>query len=74
MKYEDLVKQLMEKNGKWAISLLNDLYEKRGDAYLKAGDFRRGALDFDRIFKGIPDFADSTERWRVLDKSADGEF
>jgi len=74
MEYRVFAEQLMEKNGKWEISLLNDLYEKRGDAYLKAGDYRRGALDFDRIFKGIPDFADSTERWRVLGKSADGEF
>ena len=63
----------MEKNGKWSIDLVDELYEKRGDAYLRAGDFRRGVLDFNRIFKGIPNFADSTDRWRLLGKRSDGE-
>ena len=66
-------REQLEKNGKWEISLVNELYEKRGDAYLKVGDFRRGALDFKRIFKGIPNFADSTDRWRLLAKGADGD-
>jgi tetratricopeptide (TPR) repeat protein len=61
------------KNGNWQIALLNGLYEKRGDAYLRAGDFRRAVLDFTRIYKGIPNFADSTERWRMLGKGAGGD-
>ena len=73
MDYKVFAKQLMEENGKWQVSLLNELYEKRGDGYLKAGDYRHGVLDFERIFKGIPDFADSTDRWRVLGKGSDGE-
>jgi len=40
---------------------------------LRVGDFRRGVLDFARIFKGIPNFADSTDRWRPLGKGANGE-
>jgi tetratricopeptide (TPR) repeat protein len=72
MEYAGFVKQL-DGNGKWAISLLNELYEKRGDAYLRSGDFRRGTLDFMRIFKGIPNFADSTDRWRTLGRTADQE-
>jgi tetratricopeptide (TPR) repeat protein len=72
MEYAEFVKQL-EENGKWDISLLNELYEKRGDAYLQTGDFRRGAFDFQRIFVGIPNFADSTDRWREIGKTADGE-
>jgi tetratricopeptide (TPR) repeat protein len=63
----------LEKNGKWEISLLNGLYEKRGDSYLRVGDYRRGVLDINRIFKGMPNFADSTDRWRVLGKNADGD-
>jgi tetratricopeptide (TPR) repeat protein len=66
MKYEDFSKQLLEKNGKWEVGLLNDLYEKRGDTYLKSGDYRQGVLDFNRIYKGIPNFASSTDRWRFL--------
>lgn len=73
MEYAGFAKQLTEENGKWGISLINELYEKRGDAYVKAGDFRRGVLDFERIFKGIPNFADSTERWRVLGRTANQE-
>jgi tetratricopeptide (TPR) repeat protein len=70
--YKVFAKQVMEKNGNWQVSMLNELYEKRGDAYLKAGDYRRGVLDFNRIFKGIPNFADSTDRWRILGRSDDG--
>jgi hypothetical protein len=74
MKYEDFATQLMEKNGKWSIGLLNDLYEKRGDAYLRLGDYKRGALDFSRIYKGIPNFADSVDRWRALGKNTKGQY
>ncbi len=64
--YKVFTKQL-EENGKWEVSFLfSELYEKRGDAYLKAGDFRRGVLDFTRIYKGIPNSANSTDRWRLL--------
>jgi hypothetical protein len=73
MEYKDFANQLMEKNGKWEVSLLNDLYEKRGDIYLKSGDFRRGVLDFNRIYKGIPNFAASTERWRPLGVGSNGQ-
>jgi tetratricopeptide (TPR) repeat protein len=72
MEYAGFAKHL-EGNGKWAISLMNELYEKRGDTYLRSGDFRRGILDFRRIFKGIPNFADSTDRWRMLGRTADQE-
>jgi tetratricopeptide (TPR) repeat protein len=72
MDYAGFAKHL-EGNGNWGISLINELYEKRGDAYLKAGDFRKGVLDFERIFKGIPTFADSTERWRALGRAANQE-
>jgi tetratricopeptide (TPR) repeat protein len=71
--YEIIAKNLRE-NKDYAIGfLLSELYEKRGDAYLNARDFKRGVLDFNRIFKGIPDSAGSTERWRSLGKSADGD-
>ena len=72
MEYEVFAKQLMEKNGKWSVSMLNELYEKRGDAYLQAGDYRRGVMDLNRIFKGIPNFADATDRWRLLGIHTDG--
>ncbi len=73
--YSVFAKRLRE-NGKWqtsSLSLLNDLYGKRGDAYLRANDFRRGVGDFQRIFKGIPNFAERVERWRSLGVGGDGE-
>ena len=73
MEYAGFAKKLTKENEKWPISTLNELYEKRGDAYLKSGNFGRGVLDFERIFKGIPNFADSTDRWRVLGRTADQE-
>jgi tetratricopeptide (TPR) repeat protein len=66
-------KLLTQDNGKWGISLLNDLYEKRGDAYLSVGDFRRGIVDFQRIFVGMPDYGKFTERWRSLGAFGHGE-
>jgi tetratricopeptide (TPR) repeat protein len=71
--YEITAKNLKE-NKDFAIGfLLSELYEKRGDAYLNVRDFKRGVLDFNRIFKGIPDSTGSTERWRPLGKSAAGD-
>jgi tetratricopeptide (TPR) repeat protein len=74
MKYADFSKQLLEENGKWEVSLLNDLYEKRGDTYLKSSNFRRGVLDFNRIYKGIPNFASSTDRWRLLGGTENAQY
>jgi hypothetical protein len=69
MSHADLSETLLHKNGKWAISLLNDLYEKRGDAYLRAHDFPHGVMDLRRIFEGIPAFAPSTDRWRSISRT-----
>lgn len=65
--YETMSKQLLEpKDFEWAISGINDLYEKRGDAYLGNGDFRHGVSDFQRILKGIPNLAETVDRWRLM--------
>ena len=61
-----MTKILTEKESEWKISMINDLYEKRADCYLKNGDYRRGVLDFSRIFKGIPDLGQYVERWRSM--------
>lgn len=71
--YSELAKQLIEGEGKWQISMVNDLYEKRGDVYLRSGDFRRGVLDFNRIFKGIPNLAGTVGRWRLLGATPTGQ-
>lgn len=70
--YDVVSKKLLGENGDWEPSfLLKDLYEKRGDAYLRANDFYDGVLDFNRIFKGFPNFAEFVDRWRLLGTSSD---
>lgn len=74
MDYSGFAKQV-EGNGKWEVSfLLSNLYEKRGDVYLRAGDYRHGAADFKRLFVGVPNMANSVDRWRSLGKAVDGEY
>jgi hypothetical protein len=71
--YSVIEEKLLAGEGQWQIgSVITNLYERRGDAYLKANDFRRGVLDFTRIFKGIPNFADVEDRWRELGSSSGG--
>lgn len=65
---------LMGKQTEWKISMINDLYEKRVDCYLRSGDYWHGVLDFNRIFKGIPDFGDGLERWRNVGGKAGQEL
>ena len=72
--YESFAKQLNEHGGKGAVTFsLSELYEKRGDAYLKFGNYERGAQDFKRIYNGIPNMASSTDRWRSLGGSSAGD-
>jgi hypothetical protein len=68
-----IAKQLLAEKDEWAIDFVNELYEKRGDAYLRMNDFRRGVQDFNRIIKGIPNYADGMDRWRLLGSSPGGE-
>lgn len=71
--YSVFAKHIAENKGDWAISGLNELYEQRGDAYLRTGAFRNAVSDFNRILKAIPIFATGLERWRLLGSSAGGE-
>lgn len=67
-------KKLLRGNGKYTVTfLLADLYEARGDTYLKSGDYRRGILDFQRIYGGFPERVNSTERWRAIGTFGHGD-
>jgi len=71
--YEVFAKHLAE-NKQWAISHLNELYEKRGDAYLMSGDFKSGVSDFNRIYSAIPIFGNLLDRWRQLGANVTGTY
>lgn len=69
VQYQGFSDELLHNDGRYEISLINDVYEKRGDAYIQSGHFADGVNDFQRIYRGIPAFANSVERWRPLDQS-----
>jgi hypothetical protein len=54
--------------------LLGNLYAKRGDVYLREKDFRSAANDFARIFKGIPNLANTVDRWRWFGSTSDERY
>jgi len=72
MDYQVFANAVMKNEGKWAIGDLHDLYQKRGDAYVRNNDFRRAARDFERIYKGLPDYAESIDKWRVYSNNREG--
>jgi tetratricopeptide (TPR) repeat protein len=69
VQYQGFADELLHNNGHYQISLINEVYEKRGDAYIQSSRFADGIDDFQRIYRGIPAFADSVTRWRPLDQS-----
>jgi hypothetical protein len=46
-----------------------DLILKRSDAYLKLGNWHRAAIDFQRATKGFPEYGNTLDRWRGIDKA-----
>ncbi len=72
MDYQVFANAVLKNEGKWAIGDLHDLYQRRGDAYMRNGDFRRSARDFERIYKGLPDYAESMDKWRVYGNNREG--
>lgn len=67
VEYQGFAEQMLHNDGHYEISLINDLYEKRGDAYIQDGRFAKGINDFQRVYRGIPAFAKYVDRWRPLD-------
>jgi tetratricopeptide (TPR) repeat protein len=53
-------KRMAEVKSPWEVSfLLSDLYQKRGDSYLRLKDYAAALMDFKRIYQGVPNMADS---------------
>jgi len=66
MKYEDFSKGFLHTNKAWASTVVPDLYMKRSDAYLKAGNWHRAAAEYRRAVEGFPGYADAIDRWRKI--------
>ena len=73
MKYEDFARQLMQvnlKKGDFDSFLIPDLLAKRADAYLRAGDYRRGITDYQRSADGFEYGRKTVSRWHVVSSSS----
>lgn len=66
MKYEEFSKGLLHNNKAWPSTVVPDLYLRRADAYLKAGNWHKAAMDFRRAVNGFPEYADAVDRWREI--------
>jgi tetratricopeptide (TPR) repeat protein len=74
MKYGDFAENWDQKKDKtWTPLLLAQLYPKRAEAYLLSGRYKDTTADYKRIYNGIPDFANTIERWQPFATSQDGQ-
>ncbi len=67
--------QNMQKNSEpYGDFILSDLYVARGDAYIKAGDFKKASLDYARAVHNDSAYAQSLDRWKKLSVSGNTEY
>ena len=64
IKYEDFAKGFLHHNEAQVSTIIPDLYLKRSEAYVKAGNWRKAAVEFRRAIDGFPSYADAADRWR----------
>lgn len=69
---EDVMKQ-MKGNSDFIDTLLADLYLKRADTYLKAGNYRKASTDYNRVFNGFGEYGKASDRWRPMGTNSSGE-
>jgi tetratricopeptide (TPR) repeat protein len=67
MKYEDFSKGFLHDNKAWTSTVIPDLYVKRSDAYLSAGNWHKAALELRRAVDGFPEYANAVDRWRKIE-------
>jgi len=58
----------------WGSTVMPDLYMKRSDAYLKAGDWLQAAVEYRRTISGFPDSESWIDRWREVDSTQDSRL
>ena len=70
LKYEDYAKGFLHDNvarGFETSTVIPEIYLKRSDAYLRAGNWHRAAVEFRRAINGFPEYAKVVDRWRAID-------
>jgi tetratricopeptide (TPR) repeat protein len=75
LKYEDFAKALMDPSREdFDTFLIPDVLVKRGDTYLKAGEFRKGITDYQRATNGFAYGRKVVDRWHVASKGSSAEL
>ena len=74
MKYEDFSKGFLHNSEPWASTVIPDLYLKRSDIYLKAGNWHGAAVEFRRAAAGFLSYADVIDRWREISSQKDSHI
>jgi tetratricopeptide (TPR) repeat protein len=74
LKYEDFAKQFLAQPAVFPVVssiVIPELYIKRSDAYIKAGNWHRASIEFRRAVEGFPNYAGIANRWREIDGKHD---
>jgi tetratricopeptide (TPR) repeat protein len=71
IKYEDFAKGFLHHNEAQVSTIIPDLYLKRSEAYVKAGNWRKAAVEFRRAIDGFPSYADAADRWQQIGPQRD---
>jgi len=77
LKYEDFSKDFLKEGiykDFFPSTIIPEIYLKRSNAYLKAGNWRRAAIDFRRAVNGFPNYATAIDRWREADAQKNGHI
>ncbi|MBZ5526817.1 MAG: tetratricopeptide repeat protein [Acidobacteriia bacterium] len=75
LKYEDFAKQLKDLSREdFDTFLIPDLLVKRGNTYLKLGDFRKAITDYQRATNGFAYGRKVLDRWHLASKGPNGEL
>jgi tetratricopeptide (TPR) repeat protein len=70
LKYEEFAKSFANRPS-MPSTVIPDLYLKRADVYLKAGNWRRASLEFRRATNGFPEYGNAAERWGKVGEGGD---
>jgi tetratricopeptide (TPR) repeat protein len=76
MKYEDFAQGFLRRSGSFGFPdfVLADVFIKRLDAYLRAGNWRAAKADFRRAQRGYLNAPAAIDRWREIDPTENAQI
>lgn len=73
LKYEDFVENFKKTEKGYSSSIVAELYEGRGDAYLNVGNYRKAVADYNRIGKIQLYYVDNMDKWKPIHSYIDNK-